>query len=155
MNKLRLLLISIVLIGCDRPEDHDPLPDKVVGTYEGFLNYGEIPIGDDDMVEPVTFDIVREGKNNIRISTTFDLVIKVSRTFISDFDGDEIVTLGEGTDVKHNSNGIEIVCGDSDWNNWGEMCGYYNVASGKLNISFAWSDGTTGGSGYIFAYRQQ
>lgn len=61
MDKIRLLIIFTILTGCDKPEDsvRNPLPDKVIGTYTGFLNYSEIPIGDDKMIEPVTFDIIR------------------------------------------------------------------------------------------------
>jgi hypothetical protein len=155
MNKIIILVVFTILIGCDKEDSvRNPLPDKVVGTYEGFLNYGEIPIGDDEMVEPVTFNIVREGESDIKISTSFDLVVNVSRTFSASSNGDEIVTLGEGVNIKYNSSGVEIACGGSNWNNWGEMCGYYNVTTGKLTISFAWSDGTIGGSGYIFAYKQ-
>jgi hypothetical protein len=154
MNKTRLLVVFTLLIACDKSGDvPNPLQEKVIGTYEGFLNYGEIPIGDDQMVEPVTFNVVRQGENNIKISTTFDLVVKVGRSFVKS-NGDEIVTLGEGQDIHYDSDGIEILCGGTDWNNWGEMCGYYNVGTRKLTISFAWSDGKVGGSGFIFAYKE-
>lgn len=79
--------------------------------------------------------------------------MRTTRSFEKSND-EEIVTLGEGQDIHYDSNGIEIMCGGTNWNQWGEMCGYYSVTTGKLTISFAWSDGTTGGSGFIFANRQ-
>jgi hypothetical protein len=150
MNKTGLLLIFIVLIGCDKSKDViNPLPDKLIGTYEGYLNYsGSAAPGGGNTVQPVTFTIVRHGENDIKISTNFDLVIQATRSFQTK-NGEEIITLGEGQHIQYDSNGTEITCGGSTWNNWGEMCGYYTVEAKELIISFAFNDGTTGGGGLL------
>ena len=153
MSKIRLIIILTILIGCSKPDMRIPLQSKVIGTYTGFLNYVENPIGGGNIVQPVTFNIARYGLTNIKITTKFDLVINVSRTFTASYSGSEIITLGEGDNTKYNSNGIEISCGGTNFNNWGQMCGYYDVSSKSLTISFAWTDGTKGGSGFLFANR--
>jgi hypothetical protein len=139
----KFLIFGLIIIFACKGEEANPLVDKVIGRYEGFINYfGSHPIPGDNQVEKIDFNVTREGENKIKITTSFDLELPVTAIFTRDASGDEIISLGAGQDVTYTSNGIEIISGGTDFNSWGEMCGYYNVTKKDLTIAFAWSKKT-------------
>jgi hypothetical protein len=153
MNKHLILGLVMMIFSC-KDEEKDPFTNKVVGNYEGFINYfGATPIPGDDQVEEVNFNVTKEGENRIKITTTFDLVLPVTGIFTS-ASGHEIISLGAGQDISYKSNEIEITCRGTDFNSWGEMCGYYNLANKDLRIAFAWLNEDEGGSAILFATKK-
>jgi hypothetical protein len=154
MKKHLILGLVVMTIFSCNDEEKNPFTDKVVGKYEGVINYlGTIPIPGDDMVERLDFYVIKEGENKIKVTTTFDLVLPVTGMFTSDSSGHEIISLGAGREITYRSNEIDIYCGGTDYNSWGEMCGYYNVTNKNLTIAFGWSNEDEGGSGIIVATR--
>jgi hypothetical protein len=151
LNKLIFISVLTVIFGCE-DEKENLLLNKVIGTYEGVINYHDTPMPGDDQIERMTFNIVKKGQEEIKITTTFDLVLPVTGTFTSN--GHEIISFGTDKIITYNINGMEISSGGSDFNGWGEMCGYYDVTEGKVMITFSWTKGTEGGGAFIYGIRK-
>lgn len=152
--RLRALIFALLFIqvfGC-HDEEENPLIKELTGTYEGVVNYHDDPIPGDDKIERLNILVTKHSNNSIKITTTFDLVLPVTGTFTTN--GKDVVTLGAGKKIIYHSNGVEINSGVTDFNGWGQMCGYFVKDDKRLMITFGWTKGTEGGGGFIYGIRK-
>ena len=88
---------------CQEDEEENPSLRKVVGSYEGFINYFDKPIPGDNEHPTVNFVVEKQSNDEIKINTSFDLVLPITRTFTIESNGriNEIVTLGADREIKY------------------------------------------------------
>jgi hypothetical protein len=154
LNTLFFILVLTGVFACDDgKEDENPLLNRVIGTYEGVINYHDAPMPGDDTIERLTFNIEKKGQRDIKITTTFELILPVTGTFTNN--DHEIISFGADRIITYNLNGIEITSGGSDFNGWGEMCGYYNATEKIVMITFNWTKGAEGGGAMIYGVRKE
>lgn len=146
-----LLLISTQFISC-KEDDENPLIKKIVGTYEGVVNYHDGIIPGDDPVEFVDIIVSRHSNGEVKITATFELVLPVTGSF--ETDRSDVISLGAGRSITYHSREVKIETGGTNFNGWGEMCGYVHVEDERLMITFGWSNETEAGGGFIYGTRK-
>ncbi len=150
IKSYRYIFLLLTLFHCD--EEENKFLHKVLGDYRGKIEYFDDTFPGHTNQQPVFFTVKKHGLNNILIQVDYDLSIPVTKSLISTT-GNKIITLGYSKKVTYTSDGVTIECGESDLNNWGEMCGYFNETTGQFYILFTWANGSGNNGAIIRAER--
>lgn len=152
MNRLLVFSLLTILLSCGEGESESRT--SILGDYEGAIQYYTVPFPDHTIYQPVSFTIKKHGLNNIliEINSDYELNVPVTRSLTGPT-GDKIISLGYNKEVKHTADDIITLCGDTEVNDWGEMCGYYNKTNRTITIWFSWERTTNseGSSGRLYA----
>lgn len=150
----RLLIFSILLVVFSCSDEENEARNNMLGDYEGAIQYYTVPFPDHAMYQPVSFTIKKQGLNNIliKINSDYELNTPVTKSLTGPT-GDKIITLGYNKEVEHTADDIMTLCGSTEVNDWGEMCGFYNKTERTITLWFAWERTTNseGSSGRLYA----